>query len=171
MLQRIEGLLATAITRQTESTDTRLPIQHEDPVFERRRKRGQDHSTPLPDIDDVAEVSVPALLTFLEQELHIYRPDHVTTQVTQPVTPHINPQAAQAIRAYGGGQDPAPPPPPASTPMTSGLDDAGQAILHRAVADLKILRDAGISFLSIRRAGTFLEALVAAIQDTKAALP
>lgn len=168
MLQRIEGLLATALTRQTEGTDTRLPIQHEDPVFERRRKRDHATANALPEIDDVAEVSVSALLTFLEQELHIYRPtDTVTTHVTAPV----NPQAARAMRAYGGGHDPTPPTAPTGPSTADTLDEAGQAVLHRAVADLKILRDAGIAFLSIRRAGTFLEALMAAIQDAKAALP
>ncbi len=168
MLQRVEGLLATLMARHTESTDTRMPMQHEDPVFARRRKNHQTHDHVLPEIDDVAEVSVSALLTFLEQELHIYHPDPVQVHPTTPVSL----QAARAMRAYGGGHEATVTPPVTSSPVTSeGLDQKGQVILQRAVVDLKVLQAAGIAFLRIRRAGTFLEALIAAIADAKAALP
>lgn len=167
MLQRVEGLLATLMTRQTESTDTRLPIQHEDPIFERRRKNAHSQNHQTLEIDDIAEVSIPALITFLEQELQVIPADIVVTPaVPQPVST----QAARAMRAYGGGHDPAPPTPAASAVSTDQIDAKVRIILQRALADLKTLAATGITSLPIRRAGTFLDALVAAIAGAKASL-
>ncbi|MES2728923.1 MAG: hypothetical protein V4621_02340 [Pseudomonadota bacterium] len=166
MLQRVEGLLATLMTRHTESTDTRMPIQHEDPIFQRRRKNAPTPDSMAREIDDIAEVSIPALITFLEQELHVVPEDVVVTP-----TPHqpVSTQAARAMRAYGGGHDPAPPSPAAST-TADEMDAKVRAILQRALADLKILAANGTTALPIRRAGTFLDALVAAIASAKASL-
>jgi hypothetical protein len=179
LLSRIPAL-TDVVSRQIETTDTRQEIQHEDPVFERKRKNSRDSGHDHAPIDDVAEVSVDALIAFIDMELRHYDsaasvstgdtvPQEDTAQATHAPA---NPVAAAAMKAYGGGMQPAPQPMPqpapqslTSEPPRDTLDDSGQALLRSHLFRLKALRDKGVAALTIRRGGTFLDALGEAIAD------
>lgn len=178
MLTRIHNLPGTVL-RHAENADTRQEIQREDPVFERRKKKGAGHDVPLDEIADIAEVSVGALIAFIEAELAHYQRDAVQLSqpegtdmpVDAPAAP-VNPVLQQAARAYGGGQTPAPAPQPVHSAPASddALNEEGQKILRRHLQDLKILRDNLVETLIIRRAGSFLDSLGNAISEKMAAI-
>lgn len=184
MLTRINSVLGTML-RHAENTDTRQDIQREDPVFDQRKKKSGTAATDIDAITDIAEVSIGALIAFLEAEMAGYHGDQVEVAIppetsmepAPPVAP-INPVITQAAKAYGGGMpaQPALPPVGASSVVVSsgapreGLDEDGQRVLRQYLQDLKILRDNMVEVLVMRRSGTFLDSLADAIHEHMVAL-
>ena len=180
MLGSITQVLGVVL-RHAEHADTRQDIQREDKVLERREQKSGEEHHYADEITDIAEVSVNALIAFLENELASYL--HIETAAPDIVNPNtanaavINPAMAQAARAYGGNVVAQAPVSPALLPPVAaedsapgdapenGLDEDGQKILYRYLQDLKTLRDRMVETLQMRRSGTFLESLAAAIAE------
>ena len=140
----------TPVTRRAEETDTRQAIQRHDPDFQRKKKNDDEETTFRDPYEDLTDVSVPGLRSFLAGLLD--RIDAgaakqaqtdtltATTPAEQP-RPPANPRAAAAMQAYQTGavrgtamqapshpsymRDPAPPAPAAVPPANPDQPPTG----------------------------------------------
>lgn len=176
MLSRIEQFRQSFKTRKTEENDTRQDIQRHDPDFHKKKRQDDEGGFKDP-YEDLTDVSVTALITFLEGLLD--RPDGhqtatATTETAQPsrseYRPPADPARAKAMNAYQA-RNPQPPVPPSSTdpdsrPQTA-LDKAAatldQAAIRATIRDLHGLLGRGIDHIALERGDGFLESIQNAV--------
>ncbi len=187
------GPLFKTVLRQAESADTRLAIRRDE---KQDPERKQDFDQPPEEEssfwEDSTSVSVEALRTFLIEFLKTRGNDDgpaTKPQAQTPVTPtapppgtNVSPRAAQAMKAYGAMAAQTHEPPP-ETPYDPAPDESSYEAesgdladllaadelrtIHRLIHELDLLARRGITMLTIEKADTFLESLVAAVQLEK----
>ena len=181
MYSRLDPVFQAALPRQTESTDTRQGIRHEEKTDDRGRKDKGHKDEESPDIwEDSTIVSVRALDAFLaglvataaqnekanSAEVQISRKPAETAAAppaheNKPVT-----EAARAAKAYKSmyytGQKEHQPPLPAPPAGDSSVKLSAEEmrVLHKLMADINILAARGIETLQIRKSDSFLQSLV-----------
>ncbi|PCI01882.1 MAG: hypothetical protein COB76_00230 [Alphaproteobacteria bacterium] len=175
MLDRIAQFRQTFQTRKTEQNDTRQDIQRHDP--DHHKKKNDDEEGGFKDpYDDLTDVSVAALITFLEGLLDqsdapssASKSDAETadTDIHQEYRRPIDKAHAVAMNAYGarGATTHITPPPQQSAddkPKTA-LDQAASALDQSAVKstirDLRGLLSRGIDHIALERGNGFLESI------------
>lgn len=186
MMNRIEQF-RQSFTRKTEKTDTRQAIQRHDPdYFKKKKDDGEDGGFKDP-YDDLANVSVHALVTFLEGLLdrdgYSHGGDAQTAENPdggadiRETRPPASPQTAAAMNAYqarAGGNARKPPPLPKenenAAPQTA-LDKAAAELdpnaLKAVIRDLRGLTARGIGEIALERGDGFLESIRASVEKHK----
>jgi hypothetical protein len=185
------GPLFKTTLRQAEQADTRLQIRREDKEDQGKKQEFEETAEDTSALwEDSTEVSVGALRTFLTEFLKSRGDTTAEADPTQPenssimsgLTPESRPPAtnaaARAVKAYGSmqAQNYGPPPTPVPTPepeaqevdLVSLLAADELRTIHVLIAELDILARKGVQTLTIEKADTFLEALVAAVRAEKA---
>ncbi len=167
--------------RKTDDSDTRQSLQRHDPEFYKKKDDDRDRPGFRDPYEDLADVSVPALKSFLMGLL-----DKIGGPLTPTSTPAhteihrtaASPQAAAAMSAYqtgarrGAVSAPPPPPPPPSTPADASALDHAVAGLDRAtvldlIRDLDRLYTQGISTIALEKGDGFLASIRAGIDRAK----
>lgn len=187
MLSQLGPLFKTVL-RQAESADTRLAIRRDEK--QEGRRNGGDARDEAPDDSlwqDSAAVSITALHAFLIEFLkgRGETPPEISSPAADEnliLTPEYRPPAtttaARAVRAYGAAaadrdaQLPAQPQPQVSPPaedvdLVRLLQADEIRTIYQLIRELDALAARGIQTLTIERADTFLEALVAAVAAEK----
>lgn len=183
MVSRIEQFRQSFHTRKTEENDTRQAIQRHDPEFHKKKHNDEEGGFKDP-YEDLTDVSVAALITFLEGLIGSASiratgdaPD--TNDTDMPASyeyrPPVDPAHAKAVNAYqtrSGGAKPSPPP-----SITAPADDKPQTALDKAAAqldqneikstirDLHGLLERGIDHIALVRDEGFLQSIQKAIAN------
>jgi len=166
-----------SFTRKAEEVDTRQSIQRHDPDFHKKKQNKDPESRHQDPYEDLANISVNALITFLEDLI-----DRIESQYTrhhshsemqqshnrQPVSPH---QTAAAIAAYQTPTGISTPPITNNnssnkhqTALDSAIADLDQNVLKTAIRELHDLTRRGVSEISLERGDGFLESILLSIQ-------
>lgn len=179
MLNNIELFRQSFQTRKTEQNDTRQDIQRHDPDF--HKKKDQDEEGGFKDpYEDLTDVSVAALITFLEGLLDRSAPSHTQKNNTdddlnlsQPAheyRPPADQTHAKAMNAYQARspQKPTAPPPPSQddkpqTALDKAASDLDQNAVKSTIRDLRGLLSRGIDHIGLERGDGFLESIQNAV--------
>lgn len=182
------GPLFKTTFRQAESTDTRQGIKH----YERddgRKKREREEKSETSELwEDSTSVSVEALRSFLINFLKTVPAEEggelsedkssasPSEEKTQEYRAPKTTAAARAVHAYQSMNEkthtgsPPPRPQPENMPETqedsssvSLLHGSDVRLIHTLIDDLKLLSEAELETLTIRKADSFLDSLVAAV--------
>lgn len=181
------GSLFRSTLRQAQAADTRLEIRRDHDQEQRRqndRPDGDDDSSSL--WEDSTSVSVGALRAFLLEFLAARGVQGVEPSDAQDLLPTYvppvrepgNPIAAKAMKAYAQTSAQSPPaephqaPPHAALPsdnsdLSSLLAQDEITTMRELIRELDLLAARGVQDLTIERADTFLEALVAAVSRAR----
>lgn len=178
MVNRIEQF-HQSFTRKTETTDTRQAIQRHDPDFyKKKRDKGEEGGFKDP-YEDLTNVSINALIAFLEGLLDKIQPEHgrIRADFAEPNQPQnrppASPQAAAAMNAYqtrAGTSQSQQDMPPGSDDNTAptALDNAIAALdpnlLKSTIRDLRGLNARGIHEIGLERGDGFLESILLSIK-------
>lgn len=187
MFSQLGPLFKTTL-RQAESADTRLEIRRDEKNEDgRKRDYGESDDDTSALWEDSATVSVEALRTFLieflktrgleSQETQEKIPESVLPPITPEYRPPVNSTAARAVKAYAASSASAPgfhpPQPPAPETQAAGPDLASLLradelrTIHVLIGELDRLARSGVTMLTIEKADSFLESLVAAVTAQK----
>lgn len=170
MDSRLDAILRVGF-RPLEKSDTWQGIQREEKTDDRKRR---DHDETRDDKDpftDDTVLSVAALHGFLSGLLRQEEAPAATppsqpdaTAAAPPEGRHESAHAAQAYRNTArqtGSENSAPPAPP--TPASGGpaiaLSPTEMRDIHGLLADLDILKARGVTMITLKQDGTFLESL------------
>ena len=181
MYSRLDPVFQAALPRQTESTDTRQGIRHEEKTDDRGRK-GKEHEDKEPSDmwEDSTIVSIRALGAFLAGLVATAAQNEkqISTDVQMsggpaenapaPVARENRPvtEAARAAKAYKSmyytGQKEHQPPLPAPPAGDSGVKLSAEETraIHKLMVDINILSARGVETLQIRKSDSFLQSLV-----------
>ncbi len=187
------GGIFTNKPRQAEQTDTRQHIQRHDPDQQRRKSRDKNETEDAAP-EEGATIAVLALRDFLDKLVKSRRaaPDTQNSAATQNTN-----ETADNIGSNSQTDQPAPSAHVAmatsayqqtarsvekSTVLLETTDSAANGpefdlsaadtrTIQVLMNDLQILNDAGIEFIHIERAETFLQSLVNATNAAKAQIP
>ena len=173
------------LLRHAQSSDTRQDIKRHDPEQERRRKK--DGQRPLTQGEESAELSIEALIAFLDNITQ--KPAHdfshvasdgageeLQTPDTPPAPPSAGAQNSQAIyarRAYGHAAETAPraqtlprtQQPTQHNPSGPRLSQHDAALAAVMLKNLKTLRQRGVTQITFHKNGDFMQSLQSAIQE------
>ena len=181
MIDRIAQFRQSFQTRKTEENDTHQYIQHHDPDF--YKKKNDDEKGGFKDpYDDLTDVSVAALITFLEGLLDRNAQAHSqSTPKTPDDQPHytqetrapIDPAHAKAMNAYQARNPQTIMPPPRSentlSEPQSTLDKAAAAlditVIKSTIRDLHGLSARGIDHIALERGDGFMESIQNSIKN------
>lgn len=157
MDSRLDNIFRTTF-RHTESADTWMGIRREEPRDDQRRKKdGDDEKKEKPQWEDDMIVSIAALKQFLST---LIAPDSQFQQVktSSPEAPVLSSQQRRAHNAASAYQrnTTAPSTPSPAAPTLS--QDENRAI-YQLMQDLDLLLQNGVSALTLRKEGSFLESL------------
>ncbi|MGQ0526580.1 MAG: hypothetical protein ACT4OY_00885 [Alphaproteobacteria bacterium] len=154
--------------RHAESADTRAEIKRHDPDQQKRRdKDHRDEPEIAFDTDDTATISVPALLSFLDNFLSSQGSQTsagaVNVQGNAPTAPAS--KAAQAAGAYartGHITHPtaAAPPPESGMPQLSAEE---LRLMYSVRTDVQTLIARNVEILKIEKGENFLASLAASV--------
>lgn len=161
--------------RHAENLESRPDIRRGEADDHRRQGRRENETEEEePAWEDNTFVSAQALRTFLEGFLS------GTVAGAPPSGPVVHdapfpvvssapppPQAHVAAQAYQSAQRRQSPPQASSPPVKepSGITTEEERRIHRLIAQLAVLESRGVTQLHIQKAGTFLEALEAAVHN------
>lgn len=161
--------------RQAEAADTRLNIPHHDHEQQGRHGKKGEREAPLPETMDNATVSVEALRLFLmnflrelehetgeHKNISAQSPDSATVTHAAPDTAAA--RAASAYRASAIKTHDTAPPEIHERPL---YDSPNISAVHKLITDLARLSATGIEELTIERGQTFLDSLIAAVQNAQ----
>ena len=156
MLERIDRIRQSFITRKTEQSDGQGYIHHHalDYYKNNDHDKGQDHIHD----DDMTDISVESLIIFLEGLLR----DQNTT-MTQGQKP-INDTMRQAISAY----DKSPHPQRRFTYLDRDEQNYDPAFVKRLITSLRQLKAEGIAHISLIEAEGFLESIEKTLEKIQA---
>lgn len=175
MIDRIAQFRQSFHTRKTEQSDTHQYIQRHDPEFHKKKNDDQEGGFKDP-YDDLTDVSVAALISFLEGLLDRNTSLQASTESTnsaeethiQEVRAPVDPAHAQAMNAYQARnpQSIAPSVPKQTTDNDkpqSTLDKAAAALdqtaIKSTIRDLRSLLARGIDHIALERGDGFLESI------------
>ena len=166
MDSRLDNIFRTTF-RHAESADTWMGIRREEPRDDQRHKKDEDNEKKEKlQWEDDTVVSIAALKQFLST---LIAPDSQFQQseAEAPEAPALSSQqqrAHNAVHAYQNTAQHAPTtpvtPPPAA-PVPSLSQDENRAI-YLLLNDLDLLLQNGVTALTIRKEGSFLESLTQA---------
>lgn len=177
MLERIEQFRQSFKLRKAEENDTRQDIQRHDPDYHKKKKESDEGGFKDP-YEDLTDVSIPALIAFLEglidkkqsmQQSQTETAPSPTTQ-SQDVRPPVDRQHAQAMNAYQARAntqaDKHTPRPTDNEPQTM-LDKATsqleQSDVNHTIRALDALLARGVTHIAIERSDSFLQSIQNAI--------
>lgn len=180
MMDRIEQFRQSFTTRKTEKVDTRQAIQRHDPDYYKKKKEDDEEGGFKDPYEDLTNVSVNALIAFLEGLLDRIQPDHgkIKSDFSQPNHPQNrpadSPKTAAAMNAYQTRAGNAPPKQENNqsqttdnTPATA-LDSAIASLdpneLKATIRDLRGLIARGINEIALERGDGFLESIQTTVQ-------
>lgn len=196
MLWNIQPFVKT-LFRRSEKTDTRQAIRREENVPQRRREETDDnHATRKRLVDDQADVSIEALISFLSDMVESNAPDSqeksFSSMAEDMTLPHEDevledskdegaPQqqgrVAQAASAYertatdiearSYAEKEDRPAQPADSAHVVDLEKGDRLFLTQKLAELRELSHHGVETMNISRGGTFYDALDEAIAFQK----
>ena len=180
MDSRLDNIFRTSF-RTTESADTWMGIRREEPRDEHKRKNeDEDQKSDKQQWEDDTIVSIAALKQFLGTLIapdSVYQAPAPTRNVPTQATLSTQQQRAHnAASAYQSTARHATPstPPETTTPQPSDtantLSQEENRTIHQLMNDLDILLQEGITSLTIRKEGSFLESLRRAAQNMLAAI-
>lgn len=165
------GRIFTPPPRQAQSSDTRQEIKRHDPEHERRKKKSE-HARDT-DFDEPAELSIAALIAFLENITQ--KPVHDFSGAAQskeadahgnserPLTAPDS-QTIYASRAYGyAAQTRQTTPAPSHASASTSLSSQDVVLAAELLRSLKTLSRAGLENLTIQKNGDFMHSLQSAI--------
>ncbi len=147
MLDRIDRIRQSFITRKAEDTDTHDYINHKDPDYYKNRNRNKDEEGTAH--DDMADISVESLIIFLEGLLK--EDGTKDSDKHKPVSDTMR----QAISAY----DKTPHPQKRYTYLDADDQDYDMDQVRRLIGGLKNLKEDGIDHISLLQADGFLESI------------
>ena len=180
MVNRIEQF-HQSFTRKTESTDTRQAIQRHDPDHFKKKKDKEEEGGFKDPYEDLTNVSINALITFLEGLIDKIQPEHgrIKSDFAQPNQPQnrppASPRAAAAMNAYQTRAADVPtrsdhtPPHHTDndTPMTvldTAIAELDPDMLKSAIRELRMLNARGIHEIGLERGDGFLESILLSIK-------
>lgn len=186
MFSQLGPLFKTTL-RQAESADARLEIRRDEKQEHGRKNDYEDSQDDTSALwEDSATVSVEALRTFLIEFLKTRgletstvndaSAENTMPQLTPEYRPPANSTAARAVKAYAASSTSTPsyvPQPPAeekaeTVDLASLLRGDELRTIHVLIAELDQLARRGVTLLTIEKADSFLESLVAAVTAEKA---
>ena len=167
MDSRLDNIFRTTF-RHTESADTWMGIRREEPRDDQRRKKDEDgEKKERLQWEDDTVVSIAALKQFLST-LIAPESEFQQTKTEGHEMPALSSQqqrAHNAVHAYQNTAQHAPTtpvtPPTAPAPEPSLSQDENRAI-YLLLNDLDLLLQNGVTALTIRKEGSFLESLTQA---------
>lgn len=185
MLSRLAPLFKTML-RKAESADTRLTIRRD----EKEDRREKEEFSPEPEQEsdlwtDSTVVSIEALRAFLltfikgDSKKSVEQDGSAAFTAAPSQEAAVTPRAAAAVKAYGAaahtaaGHDHHLDPPPEIPPADEGASPADMLAaedlrtIYQLIEDLDFLTRQDITSLTIEKADTFLESLVAAVSAQK----
>jgi hypothetical protein len=176
MLDRIEQFKQSFKPRKAEENDTRQDIQRHDPEFHKKKKDDGEHGFKDP-YEDLTDVSVVALITFLEGLLNKKnaKQDSHTPQyedISQEYRPPVDKQHAQAMNAYQSRSSNTSKHPIKSIEATdnaptTAIDKAAASIedttIKSTIRDLQNLLSRNIDHIALERGDGFIESIQNAI--------
>lgn len=182
MFSRIDQIPGTP--RRVETTDPRMDIdRHDADYIARRRKKQNETPDLLESVEDGAQVSTTALLSFLENFVQTLPDQKIVArgnaddvadisppeEALVPQQP-IDPTTARAARAYQStaravhDRNVAAPTPADPSAGASLLGSEDIRTIYRLIEDVRVLVSRNIESLSLERAPSFLTSLVAAVE-------
>jgi hypothetical protein len=147
MLDRIDRIRQSFVTRKAEDTDTHDYINQKDPDYYKNHKNLQDSNNKS--YDDMTDISVDSLIIFLEGLL---KEDNANQ--TDPHKP-VSDTMRQAISAY----DKTPHPQKRYTYLDADDQDYDMNLVRRLIGGLKTLKEDDIGHISLLQAEGFLESI------------
>jgi hypothetical protein len=177
MLDRIAQFRQSFQTRKAEQNDTRQDIQHHDPDFFKKQNQNENAGFKDP-YEDLTDVSITALITFLEGLLDRAEPIQKTGDAddilkTDDITEYrapVDPAHAKAMNAYQARtpyKAVAPKPAPVKDKPQTALDQAAanldQNAVKSTIRDLRALLSRGIDHISLERGDGFLQSIQNAV--------
>lgn len=181
MIDRIAQFRRSFQTRKTEENDTHQYIQHHDPDFYKKKNNDEKGGFKDP-YDDLTDVSVVALITFLEGLIERNTQNHSqpspkisadTPDHTQETRAPVDPAHANAMNAYQARKPqtstPARPSAAPSSEPQSTLDKAAAAlditVIKSTIRDLQGLLARGIDHIALERGDGFMESIQKSIKN------
>ncbi len=164
MDSRLDSIFRTTF-RHTESADTWMGIRREEPRDDQRRKKdGDDEKKEKPQWEDDMVVSIAALKQFLST---LIAPDSQFQQAKteNPEAPALSSQqqrAHNAAHAYQSTAQHTPAAPVTPSTVTPSLSQDENRAIYQLLGDLDLLLQNGVTALTIRKEGSFLESLTQA---------
>lgn len=117
--------------------------------------------------EDLTDVSIPALIAFLEGLIGRIPESGMAPETPVPNTP--NAMAAQAYQSHAPNAQ-TPPPPPPDEREQSALDQVAQGMDHREIRglirELMQLSQKGVGSLSLEKSDSFLDSIRQAIKSS-----
>ena len=178
MDSRLDPIFKTQF-RHAETLDTRQGIRREEKTGDRGKRDEKSRSDDEPDLwEDSTAVSIKALKAFLEQlvrdsthtdegeKINIAPPAPAENENTGPVAQDAARAAGAYERTYRATHEEETAAPTADTIPAIELQPDEIRIIHQLIADLGLLQQRQIEYLTIKKSESFLQSLV----DAAAAL-